>query len=137
MPDPHHEGGLTVAILKPKASEELRRTPNPQGPDVVVDFSYTSDSLAQMIVDAWVDEDFRKKLLKKENAKSLLAARGFYLENPIVISEDDYRKNYTQDDDNEVVLVLPNPRHVTRQIPPGQSLLETAKLLMAVTPNGI
>lgn len=126
-----------MAILKPKASDELRRTPNPQGPDVVVDFSYTSDSLAQMIVDAWVNEEFRAELLKKENAKSLLAARGFYLENPIVITEEHYHRNYKQDDDNEVVFVLPDPRRVTQQIPPGKSLLETAKLLMAVTPNGI
>jgi hypothetical protein len=137
VPDPLPEGGLTVAILKPYASDELCRTPNPQGGDVVVDFSYTSDALAQMIVDAWVDKKFRRKLLKKENAKPLLEERGFYLANPIVITEAAYHKNHKQEADNEVVFVLPDPRRVPRRIPQGQSLLETAKLLMAVTPNGI
>jgi hypothetical protein len=125
-----------MAILK-KDAPEVAPDSNPQGPDRVVDFSYTSDSLAQMIVDAWVDEDFRERLLKKENAKSLLAARGFYLENPVVITEEHYNNHYRQDDDNEIVFVLPDARRVQQQIPPGQSLLETARLLMAIVPNGI
>jgi hypothetical protein len=137
MLDLLYEGALTVAILKRNAPEELARQPDPQGPDRVADFSYTSDSLAQMIVDAWVDEDFKEQLLKKENAKSLLAERGFYLENPVVITEEQYNNHYRQDDDNEIVFVLPDAERVSRQISQGQSLLETARLLMAITPNGI
>jgi hypothetical protein len=137
MPDLLHEGGLTVAILRKNAPQRLAHEPDPQGKDRVVDFSYTSDSLAQMIVDAWVDEDFRNLLLNKENAKSLLAARGYYLENPVVITEDQFNRHYRQENDNEIVFVLPDAGRVPRQVPPGQSLLDTARLLMAITPNGI
>jgi len=100
----------------------------------VADFSYTSDSLAQMIVDAWVDDVFRDKLLKKENAQSLLADRGIYLSKPHVITEQDYYDNHHCDDPDEVVLVLPNKKRADLSHKP---LLETAKLLMAITPNGI
>ena len=132
------KGGLTVAILKKNASEASRRDPDPKGPDRVVDFTYNSEALARMIVDAWVNKDFRTKLLKKENAKACLAERGLYLENPVVISEVDYFKHHTQDDDNEIVFVLPDERRVAAARAPGQvDLLETAKLLMAITPNGI
>ena len=143
MPDLPHEGGQTVGIYRKNTDEEWLKTlapcqePEPGNKDRVVDFSYTSDALAQMIVDAWVDKKFRRKLLKKENAKPLLEERGFYLANPIVITEAAYHKNHKQEADNEVVFVLPDPRRVPRRIPQGQSLLETAKLLMAVTPNGI
>jgi hypothetical protein len=41
---------------------------NPLNKDRVVDFSYTSDALAEMIVEAWKDEAYRTKLLNKENA---------------------------------------------------------------------
>lgn len=138
MPDPLFEGGLTVAILKKNAPEALARDPNPQGQDRVVDFTYTSEPLAQMIVDAWVNKEFKEKLLKKENAKALLEKRGFYLDNPVVISEEQYYKHYKQDNDNEIVFVLPDERRVTVARAQGAvDLLETAKLLMAITPNGI
>jgi hypothetical protein len=126
-----------MAILKKDAPDQLANEPDPQGKDRVVDFSYTSDSLAQMIVDAWVDEEFRNRLLKKENAKSLLAARGFYLENPVVITEEQFNNHYRQENDNEIVFVLPDASRVQPLVPQGQSLLDTARLLMAITPNGI
>ena len=98
-------------------------------------FSYApNDSLAQMIVDAWVDSNYRDLLLDRKNAKSVLAARGFYLQNPVVIKEETYYEDYEMEDDNEVVFVMPQQ---PGQCPPGQSLLETARLLMAITPNGI
>ena len=94
-----------------------------------------NDTLAQMIVDAWVDSNFRDGLLNnRQSVKSLLAARGFFLENPVMIKEETYYQDYEMQDDNEVVFVLP-PR--PGNCPPGQSLLETARLLMAITPNGI
>ncbi len=114
----------------------------------VPDFSYSpNDSLAQMIVDAWVETDFRDALLKREAdhitvtpaaaelAKASLAARGFYLKRAVVISEAEYDNDYKMQDPNEVVFVLPNQHRVTPR--PGQSLIETARLLMATTPNGI
>jgi hypothetical protein len=140
MPGLLHEGGLTVAISK----GGIFNDPALQV-DRVVDTSYQNDSLAQMIVDAWVDGGpggFQERLLKREadgtgpNAKAALAARGIYLANPVVITEAEYNNGYHMPDPNGVVFVLPNqPR--AGMPPPGQSLLETAKLLMACTPNGI
>jgi|ERR1700738_838760 hypothetical protein len=108
-------------------------------PVQVADFSYApNDSLAEMIVDAWVDKDFRDLLLNPANAKAVFATRGFYwngtIKKPVVISEEAYHAGYTQQDDDEVVFVL--PKHDGR-CPPGQNLLDTAKLLMGLTPNGI
>ena len=101
----------------------------------VVDFSYTSDALAQMIVDAWTDKTFETRLLDKSQAKAVLAERGIYLSKPHVITEQAYNDGHHCDDD-EIVLVLPDKKRVINP-PPGRSLLETAKLLMAITPNGI
>jgi len=102
----------------------------------VADFSYQSDALAQMIVDAWVKEPFEEELLKPENARRLLAERGIFLQKPVIISEADYRADkFTKNHDDEVVFVLPDRKHVDMREP--QSLLETARLLMACVPNGI
>jgi hypothetical protein len=134
-----------MAIFRAKTAEALeceRQMKRGQGPDPdpderVVDVSYTpSEPLAQMIVDAWLDEGFRRKLLDRRHAKELLEDRGFYLENPVVITEAAYKNHYKLRDDNEVVFVLPDPRRVQTN-EPGQHLLETARLLMAITPNGI
>jgi hypothetical protein len=105
----------------------------------VADFNYSpNDSLAQLIVDAWVDPHFRTILLQPGNAKALFATRGFFWngtsKNPVVISEADYNKGYPRKSDNDVVFVLPDHAGTC---PPGQTLLESARLLMAVTPNGI
>jgi hypothetical protein len=140
MPGLLHEGGLTMAILK--------NVPRRAGNVTVPTFSYgPNDSLAQMIVDAWVDQNFRDSLLEREAdhttvtpaaarlAKVALAGRGIFLQRAVVISEDEHDNDYTMQDPNEVVFVLPNQDRVTPR--PGQSLLETARLLMSCTPNGI
>jgi hypothetical protein len=60
-----------------------------------------------------------------------------------VLTETEYNTGWQQNDDDEVVLVLPDEGRkiaATGTNPStGQAytLLETAKLLMAVTPNGI
>jgi hypothetical protein len=135
MANPLHKGGPTVAIFRPKKKDA--------DPDVpVADFSYQNDALAQMIVYAWADKPFRDSLLAVKpdgtspGAKSALEQRGVYLANPIIITEDHYNTGYHKTNDNEVVFVLPNfQRHAGA--PHGHSLLETARLLMACTPNGI
>jgi len=133
-----------VSILREKAKsvidEELRNLlpgqPPPSRDEKVADFSYTSDVLAEMIVTAWTDESFRTKLLDPSQTKALLEARGFYLENPVVITEDEYNRHHRIKDDTEVVFVLPDERRVQAGRA-GQNLLETARLLMACVPNGI
>jgi hypothetical protein len=115
----------------------------------VTDFTYSSDALAQMIIDAWVDSAFQDALLERDSAgkvtpaaaltaKVALAEKGVYLDRAVVISEDEFDNTYTVPltyAGEEVVFVLPNPQRVTPR--PGQSLLDTARLLMATTPNGI
>lgn len=122
----------------------------------VPDFTYSSDSLAQWIVDAWVDEDYRKLLLDRDGtgavtqraadaARKALHERGIYLERAVVISADEYYAGYTNPDQypNEVVFVLPYnseagaPEYATPRPGRSETLLETAKLLMATVPNGI
>jgi hypothetical protein len=90
-----------------------------------------------LIVYAWNDQNFRNQLLTNpQTAKQALADRGIYLKAPFVITEDQYNNGYSLPDPEGVVFVLPDPpRTVTP--PRGQTLLETAKLLMACTPNGI
>jgi len=107
--------------------------------DEVADFIYApNESLAQMIVDAWVNPDFKKLLLQHGNAKALFAERGFFwngtTRTPVVISEDDYNNGYAMHTHDEIVFVLPNH---DGKCPPGRNLLETARLLMAATPHGI
>jgi len=130
MPDLLHERGLTVA--NPGIFRDKKKTQR------VADFSYhPNDSLAQMIVDAWVDAGFKTLLTTHGNAKALLAARGFYLNNnktPVVITERQYNEGYPMHHPNELVFVLPDH---DGKCPPGQTLLDSARLLMACTPNGI
>jgi hypothetical protein len=134
-------GGLIMAILK--------TVPGSVAPVTVPDFSFSpNDALAQFIVDAWANQEFRDSLLERESdnitvtpaaaktAKQALAARGFHLKRAVVIKEAEYDANYTMQHPDEVVFVLPN--HTRPGNPaPGQSLLDTARLLMACTPNGI
>ena len=117
--------------------------------DKVADFSYENDALAQLIVDAWKDPALRDGLLadapsstvtiaqRLGNAKTQLENRGIYLAMPIVISEKEYEDGFSLEKNNipnGVVFVLPNLGRATTSGPP---LLETAKLLMGCTPNGI
>ena len=110
--------------------------------DKVVDTSYQSETLAQMIPYAWGDQNFKNQLTtgadaaRSNKAKQALADRGIYLQHPIVITEAEYDNGYNMPNPDGVVFVLPNqPR--TAAPPTGQTLLETAKLLMACIPNGI
>ena len=109
-------------------------------PDVkVLDFSYTSDVLAQLVVDAWASNQLRQKLLNHGNQGAVqteLASRGVFLKHPVVLTEDEYENGWQQEHDDEVVLVLPDEAR-TIAASGAFNLLETAKLLMAVTPNGI
>jgi hypothetical protein len=127
-----------------KAKEDLE--------DKVADFSYQSDVLAQWIVDIWTgpannplitpstgSPSLSEYLARSAAAKAALAARGIHLEKPIVITEDEYDAGFSLEEAGldakiGVVFVLPRPTRPTLAGPP---LLETAKMLMAITPNGI
>ena len=117
-----------------------KKKTNPHDPDVkVVDFSYESDLLAGLVVEAWNDTTLRNTLLDHSDqaaVKTELANRGIFLSHPVVLTEDEYEEGWQSEHDEEVVLVLPNKARRTNASG-GFDLLETAKLLMAVTPNGI
>lgn len=146
-----------MAILRKKTDEaialekKLLNQPNPDPYLAMPDFTYTSDCLAHMIVDAWVDKGYREALLEREidpvtgERKVTPAAAelatfsvnkcGFNLERAVVISEAEYYDGYVIPVDSpEVTFVLPDPHRVKGH--PGP-LLKTAELLMASCPNGI
>jgi hypothetical protein len=100
--------------------------------------------LAQLIVDAWSNPGLKGTLLQRdaqgrptpaavqEATRRVNAVGGFNLQPAVVISEAEYRRGYTLQQ-NERVYVLPNmPRGIS---PP--ALLNTAHGLMRTTPNGI
>ena len=95
--------------------------------DKVADFSYESDALAQLIVAAWTTPNIRNDLTSGTNAnrsaaaKTALADRGIYLEQPIVITEKEYEDGFSLADanlPNGVVFVLPRATRPTLAGPP-------------------
>ena len=62
------------------------------------------------------------------------AAPGFNLKRCVIIEESEHDDGYTMEDPHDVVFVLPDPDRVVLT---GANLLNSAKLLMACTPNGI
>jgi hypothetical protein len=153
-------GGAMLPVAAHAAPAKKKRgiyadppgTPKANLDDKVADFSYQNDVLAQWIVDIWTGPannplitpstgsiSMTQYLARSTAAKAALAARGIYLEKPIVITEDEYDDGFSLADASldptiGVVFVLPRPTRPTLGGPP---LLETAKMLMAITPNGI
>ena len=108
----------------------------------VVDFTYQSEELAGMIVQAWTDQNFFNGLTagswteRINHAKQALAKLGIFLSKAQVITEEEYKTGHNCNDPEEIIFVLPNKERVGA-VSQGKTLLETAKLLMAITPNGI
>ncbi len=107
-------------------------------------FSFApTDGLARMIVDAWANPGH---LLERDpnthlptqravhEATARIKQAGFDLERAVVITEVEHDSDYVMQSDNEIVFVLPNKDRVAS---PTKNLLDTAKLLMGCTPNGI
>ena len=129
--------------------------------DKVADFSYTNDALGQLIVDMWLNHHTdlitpektptvtptaAEYQARSDKAKIVLAARGILLEKPIVITEAEYVDGFkladalgTGSEKTGVVFVLPEKTRATIGSTSGDPapLLETAKALMAIVPNGI
>ena len=63
------------------------------------------------------------------------------LQRAVIISEAEHDDDYTQQAENEVVFVLPDDKRALFPspipTPTPKDLLETARCLMACTPNGI
>jgi hypothetical protein len=98
--------------------------------------------------DALLDRDTTKPLPYPPTAKARDTAReavNFYanmdLKSVVVITEEEHDNDYTTEDVDEVTLVLPRDSRLAygalSGAPYAPDLLETAKLLMSCTPNGI
>jgi hypothetical protein len=137
---------LTVAIIKKvkdkrpaKAGQDIRDITQPS-------ISYSdSGGLADAIVLVWTAPG---NILKRD-AKGLPTTQamteatnlinnetGMKLKRAVIITEEEHDNDYTMQDDDEVVFVLPNRSRVIAS-PTQNELLESAKMLMACTPNGI
>jgi hypothetical protein len=134
--------GYIMAKKKRGIYAEAKGTPKGSLDDKVADFSYENDSLAALIVEWWTgglanltSGSFANRTIA---AQAALAARGIYFDYPIVITETEYDDGFNLEDadlpsDKGIVFVLPRKERVTA----GKPLLESAKMLMAITPNGI
>ena len=109
-------------------------------------FGFDSSELAELIVQAWTDDKFREKLLERDAQKKVtpaaskaatdaVNARGFNLKRAVVITENEHDRHYRMQSPDEVVFVLPDVERIAN--PKTGPLLETARLLMTCTPNGI
>ena len=141
--------GLTVAHLKPvgikkkKGSDDITVPEFAMPPDAV-------PGIAQVIVNAWNGDASLSNILDRTNpgpqgvatptavqqatAAINAAAPGYNLNRCVIITENEHDRGYTMETVNDVVFVLPNAGRVDLT---GANLLESAKLLMACTPNGI
>ena len=102
-----------------------------------------TDALAQVVVDAWhnpghlLDRDPHSKLPTKnavQEATKRINSAGYDLTRAVVITEDEHDSDYIMQSDDEIVFVLPNKNRIKAS---PSNLLDTAKLLMGCTPNGI
>jgi hypothetical protein len=130
-------------------------------------FSFATDdaaatNLANMVIDAWNNVPFTftppggvqitvplgqtlvqrganklPTLLAQQTALARVQLAGFAnLTGAVVITEQEHDNDYIMQSSDDIVFVLPDQSRVTL-VPAGQPLLDTAKLLMACTPNGI
>jgi hypothetical protein len=134
-----HKGGLTMTIHR--TGKDGKAVPQP-------DFAYEPTAkLADVVIKAWQDPGFRSDLLDRNGpwvtplavttATTAINNAGIKLTRAVVITEDEYDNDYQAQAPDEVVFVLPNTTRVSNLSLSATDLKETAKLLMAATPNGI
>jgi hypothetical protein len=97
---------------------------------------HPNDKLAEIIARAWSNSEYRDRLLN-DTANQLKQA-GIFVDNPIVVTEKDFKKKGFQKDQH-TVFVLPDPpsdKHFEMSTIQG-NLIETARVKMAYTCCGI
>ena len=142
--------GLTVAHLTPGGIKKKKGSLEMTVPEFAMPPTAVP-GIAQVIVDAWQGKPSLNKILDRVQSgpqKGMAtsdavtqattainaAAPKYNLKRVVIISEDEHDSGYTMETENDVVFVLPRQSRVDTG---GANLLETAKLLMACTPNGI
>ncbi|WP_454628156.1 hypothetical protein [Bradyrhizobium cenepequi] len=131
-----------MAICKKVIDRRPNTSPNTQRDVTQPFFAFPpNNALAQVIVDLWQDtghildrHNNRPTQQAVDEATQKIRAAGFDLKRAVIITEDEHDDDYFVEDELEVVFVLPNKKRV---IDNPAHLLDTAKLLMACTPNGI
>ena len=130
-------------IRKKKGNDDITVPEFAMPPDAV-------PGIAQVIVDIWQQTKPNLDKIVTERINGVAsptavqqatdainaAAPNFKLKRVEIITEDEHDRGYTTEDENAVVFVLPNKDRV-KDTNTSASLLNSAKLLMACTPNGI
>ena len=143
----HQEG--SVATRPPGGIKRNRGADDITTPD----FQLAPDAIpgiADAIVKIWTGAAGTDKIMERTNpgpngvatqaardqATALInaAAPKYNFLRCVIISESEHDRGYRMENENDVVFVLPNPGRIN---PAGGNLLNSAKLLMACTPNGI
>jgi hypothetical protein len=139
---------MIMAILRIMPAKAAAPQSNPPGTiarDITQPtLSYPDADLPRVIVEVWTNPG---NIMQRQNGLPTAAAvaeatalinseTGMDLTRAVIITEAEHDNDYTMQNDNEVVFVLPNRSRVGANASQFQ-LLETAKLLMACTPNGI
>ncbi len=95
-----------------------------------------TDSLAQVIIDAWNNKTLRDQLLARDPKTKLptqaavqaatkrITAAGYDLTRAVVITEAEHDNDYVMQSDDEIVFVLPNKTRIT-----------AAPLIFSIRPN--
>jgi len=139
-----------VATRKPHGIKRKRGSDDITTPDFQLDPDAVP-GIAQVIVDIWTGAVSLSTLMLRETTGSTkgmatpaavglatatinAAFPNFNFLRAVIISEEEHDNGYTMETENDVVFVLPNQNRIN---PAGGSLLNSAKLLMACTPNGI
>ena len=122
------------------------------GDDITVpEFAMPPDAvpgIAQVIVDIWQNKPTLANVLDRDGQgfatptavqqatdaiNAAAPSPGFNLKRAVIIKEQEHDDGYTMEFEDDVVFVLPRKTRLGT----GADLLNTAKLLMACTPNGI
>jgi hypothetical protein len=127
-------------ILRKRGNDDITTPDFQLAPEAI-------EGIAEVIVELWNDENLRKAVMKRKpqgfatdqaviEATNLINAADptYNFTRCVIISEEEHDNGYRMEKDEDVVFVLPSEKRI---VPNGASLLHTAKLLMACTPNGI
>ena len=128
-----------AGILRRRGADEITTPDFELAPDAV-------PGIAQVIVNLWTDQNLLDAVMERTAGKATPNARTratnainaaqptYNFTRCVIISEEEHDNGYRVESPDDVVFVLPNKGRIDST---GGNLLNTAKLLMACTPNGI
>jgi hypothetical protein len=117
-----------------------------EGNKDAISVHYPNDNLVSTIIRAWLDPDFRRSLLSYPDAKTreqlasaaratdykksrdCLAQMGVYIQNPVVLTPEQYELGYTKHD-CDAIYVLPDTPNAG-DLPYAKYSVDTARTAM-------